>query len=72
MSVPTGRSPSVNDTTSESSSLPTGDVNVDAALTRLDELDASDLERHIEIYDEVQAALGSVLDDTTPRDSAHP
>jgi hypothetical protein len=62
----------VNDATTEPSSLSTGDAAVDAALTRLDELDESDLERHVEIYDDLQAALGAVLDGTASGSPTQP
>jgi hypothetical protein len=52
----------VNDSTTETSGLSTGDAQVDRALTRLDELDEADLDQHVEIYDDVQRSLGSALD----------
>jgi hypothetical protein len=52
----------VNDSSTDPSGLSTGDEHVDRALTRLDELDGADLDQHVEIYDDVQRSLGSVLD----------
>jgi hypothetical protein len=62
----------VYDTTTETSSLSTGDAALDAALDRLDELDESDLERHVEIYDDLPGALGAVLDGTSSGAAAQP
>lgn len=59
----------MNDPTTESSNLSTGDAAVDAALARLDELEPADLDQHVEIYTDIQKSLASVLNGTTPGDA---
>ena len=41
----------------------TGENEVDAALERLDELDARPVDEHAAVYDDVHRRLGAVLDD---------
>jgi hypothetical protein len=42
----------------------TGDAQVDAALERLDELDARPVDEHANVYADVHRRLGAVLDGT--------
>jgi hypothetical protein len=42
--------------------LSTGDADVDAALERLDELDARPVDEHATVYEVVHRRLGAVLD----------
>jgi len=51
----------VNDETPDEPGLPTGDPQVDAALSRLSDLDETDLDQHPEVFDAVQRVLGEVL-----------
>jgi hypothetical protein len=40
----------------------TGDGEVDAALERLDELDARPVDEHAAVYEDIHRRLGAVLD----------
>ncbi|MDT9592224.1 hypothetical protein RDV89_04050 [Nocardioides zeae] len=41
---------------------PTGDADVDAALTALEELDGTAVDTHVAVFDRVHQGLRSVLD----------
>jgi len=52
----------VDDGSDLDTQLSTGDAQVDATLTRLDELDERPLDEHADVYTDIHRSLGAVLD----------
>ena len=51
------------DEAGDTESWSTGDVRVDEAVARLDDLDERDVDEHADVYDTVHGDLAAVLDD---------